>query len=144
MHSVVAPHRPTVWQLLGESPGWAHQLNYTLFRRSFVACHQLSSHQLQQFRPHTKDVLNRIIRLGGIFGTLLLHQKNKWERSLVADKEQHKHNFYGGVRGRCQATEMVQKMAGPVAGRFTPTVITATGLEKGPRDAENTFIKVIK
>lgn len=39
---------------------------------------------------------------------------------------------------------MVKKRAGLTAGRFTPTVITTTVKEMGPRGAESTFIKVMK
>lgn len=39
---------------------------------------------------------------------------------------------------------MVKKIAGLTAARFSPTVITATGLEMGPRGAKSIFIKVMK
>ena len=93
-------------------------------------------------KPQTKAVLNskRIIILGGIFGRLLLHEKNKWEKcSHVADEEQYKHNFLWRGRGGRQAAEMIKKIDDLKAGRFTSTVITAPGLEMGPRGAENTL-----
>lgn len=39
---------------------------------------------------------------------------------------------------------MIKKLAGLIGGRFTPRIITATGLEIGPKGAESTFINVMK
>ena len=41
--------------------------------------------------------------------------------------------FMKGVRGGSQAAEMVKKRASLTDGRFSPTVITATGKAMGPR-----------
>lgn len=75
---------PAARQLLGESPGWAHLLNYSLFKHSFVARHQLSHHQLWQQLSLTqkmywtaKGLLHLAVLLEGCRSIRKTNEKNE-------------------------------------------------------------------